>query len=95
MTNTKKTIELENKELEKVSGGRNSRSISTVVKNLEKNDSYFDGVFLYVVAEIRLSGHIRFDKYEFSNGKYIFMSSGNALSENELLEMEYKGKFKG
>ena len=96
MVNENKTFELKNEDLENTSGGRTYNTKSAVISNIEKNDSYSDGVFLYVVYEFNnRHGDIICNKYEIVDGTYIFMSSNNRLSANELLEMEYKGKFNG
>ena len=95
MVNENKTFELKNEDLEKASGG-SDYSKSTIIKNLEKNDSFSDGIFLYVIVDVNnRHGDIVCDKYYFEDGKYVFMSSGYMFSPNELLEMEYKGKFNG
>ena len=87
--------ELKNEDLKNTSGGSRNRMKSAVMK-VESNDSFCDGAFLYVVTSIHeFSGDIMCDKYEIDNGKYVFMSSGNRLTVNELLEMEYEGKFNG
>ena len=96
MLNENKTFELKNENLEKVSGGKNNYSKSAVITNMNKNDSYSDGIFLYVIDMVdNKRGHICCDKYGIEDGNYFFMSSNNRLSANELSEMEYKGKFNG
>ncbi|MBQ0035787.1 MAG: hypothetical protein KBT35_02585 [Firmicutes bacterium] len=96
MVNENKTFELKNEDLENTFGGGTYNTKSAVISNIEKNDSYSDGVFLYVVDTFNNRyGDIICDKYDIEDGNYFFMSSNNRLSANELLEMEYKGKFKG
>ena len=96
MSKENKVVELKNEDLKNTSGGGSRNCMISAVMKVESNDSFCDGVFLYVVTSINMhSGNIMCDKYEIDNGKYVFMSPRNRLTVNELLEMEYMGKFNG
>lgn len=93
MSEKDKIVELTNEDLKNMSGSLNDPMKQAVIK-LEVNGSFFNGLFLYVITKV--NNNLKYaacDKYEIINDGYILVSSNNWMSDIQLMEMEYKGKF--